>query len=145
MEINLDNENKIKNKKFLEDKQSEEYENFYKEEQLKVSLINIDSMFRNKSPKNIYTSSINYLPKDPLTFTQDSQIIEINYPNNGFTENDKIIIQNVEGKNYILSSEIYLFQNYPYCFIKINHDYTSNYNNLLNNLQIEISVIKDNI
>ena len=141
MEINLDNENKIKNKKFLEDKQSEEYENFYKEEQLKVSLINIDSMFRNKSPKNIYTSSINYLPKDPLTFTQDSQIIEINYPNNGFTENDKIIIQNVEGKNYILSSEIYLFQNYPYCFIKINHDYTSNYNNLLNNLQIEISVI----
>jgi hypothetical protein len=140
MEINLDNENNIKNKKLYEDKQSEEYENFYKKEQLKVSLINIDSMFRNKSPKNIYTSSINYLPKDPLTFTLDSQEIEINYPNNGFNENDKIIIQNVEGKNYILSREIYLFQNYSYCFIKINHDYTINYKNLLNKIQIEISV-----
>jgi hypothetical protein len=140
MEINLDNENKIKNKKLLEDKQSEEYDNFYKKEQLKVSLINIDSMFRNKSPKNIYTSSINYLPKDPITFTQDSQIIEINYPNNGFKENDRIIIQNVEGKSYILSAGIYLFQNYSYCFININHDYTTNYTNLLNNLQIEISV-----
>jgi hypothetical protein len=140
MEINLDNENNIKNKKLYEDKQSEEYENFYKKEQLKVSLINIDSMFRNKSPKNIYTSSINYLPKDPLTFTLDSQIIEINYPNNEFNENDKIIIQNVEGKNYILSREIYLFQNYSYCFIKINHDYTINYKNLLNKIQIEISV-----
>ena len=141
MEINLDNENKIKNKIFLEDKQSEEYENFYKKEQLKVSLINIDSMFRNKSPKNIYTSSINYLPKDPITFIQDLQIIEINYPNNGFKENDRIIIQNVEGKSYILSGNIYLFQNYSYCFININHDYTTNYNNLLNKLQIEISVI----
>jgi hypothetical protein len=141
MEINLDNENNIKNKKLYEDKQEEEYENFYKKEQLKVSLINIDSMFRNKSPKNIYTSSINYLPKDPLTFILDSQIIEINYPNNGFNENDKIIIQNVEGKSYILSGEIYLFQNYSYCFIKINHDYTTNYKNLLNKLQIEISVV----
>jgi len=140
MEINLDNENNIKNKKLYEDKQSEEYDNFYKKEELKVSLINIDSMFRNKSPKNIYTSSINYLPKDPLTFTKDSQIIEINYPNNEFNENDKIIIQNVEGKNYILSREIYLFQNYSYCFIKINHDYTINYKNLLNKIQIEISV-----
>lgn len=145
MEINLDNENTIKNKKLDEDKQEEKYENFYKKEQLKVSLINIDSMFRNKSPKNIYTSSINYLPKDPLIFTQDSQIIEINYPNNGFVENDKIIIQNVEGKSYILSGEIYLFQNYSYCFIKINHDYTSNYNNLLNKLQIEISVVNSEI
>jgi hypothetical protein len=141
MEINLDNENNIKNKKLYEDKQSEEYDNFYKKEELKVSLINIDSMFRNKSPKNIYTSSINYLPKDPLTFTKDSQEIEINYPNNGFNENDKIIIQNVEGKSYILSREIYLFQNYSYCFIKINHDYTTNYKNLLNKLQIEISVV----
>ena len=141
MEINLDNENKIKNKNFIEDKQSEEYENFYKKEQLKVSLINIDSMFRNKSPKNIYTSSINYLPKDPITFIQDLQIIEINYPNNGFKENDRIIIQNVEGRSYILSGNIYLFQNYSYCFININHDYTTNYNNLLNKLQIEISVI----
>jgi len=141
MEINLDNENKIKNKNFLEDKQSEEYENFYKKEQLNVSLINIDSMFRNKSPKNIYTSSINYLPKDPITFIQDLQIIEINYPNNGFKENDRIIIQNVEGKSCILSGNIYLFQNYSYCFININHDYTTNYNNLLNKLQIEISVI----
>ena len=111
MEINLDNENKIKDKKLFEDKKAEEYDNFYKKEQLKVSLINIDSMFRNKSPKNIYTSSINYLPKDPLTFTENSSIIEIKYPNHGFNENDRIIIQNVEEKSYVLSGGIYLFQN----------------------------------
>lgn len=30
MEINLDNENNIKNKKLYEDRQEEKYENFYK-------------------------------------------------------------------------------------------------------------------
>ena len=143
MEINLDNENKIKDKKLFEDKKAEEYDNFYKKEQLKVSLINIDSMFRNKSPKNIYTSSINYLPKDPLTFTENSSIIEIKYPNHGFNENDRIIIQNVEEKSYILSAGIYLFQNYSYCFIKINHNFTTNYVNLLNKIQIEISGVNE--
>jgi hypothetical protein len=138
MEINLDNENKIKAKQLSEEKQMDDYEKFYKKEELKVSLINIDSMFRNKSPKNIYSSSINYLPKDPLTFTQDYQFVEVTYPNHGFVENDRIIIQNVEGKSCILSAGIYLFQNYSYCFININHDFTTNYINLLNKLQVEI-------
>ena len=145
MEINLDIEKKNKSKQLEEDKQTEEYEKFYKKEELKVSLINIDSIFRNKSPKNIYTSSINYLPKDPLIFTQDSQIIEINYPDHGFIENNKIIIQNVEGKSCVLSAGIYLFQNYSYCFIQINHDFTTNYINLLNKLQVEISIVNSKI
>ena len=145
MEINLDVEKKTKEKQLAEDKQSEEYEKFYKKEELKVSLINIDSMFRNKSPKNIYTSSINYLPKDPITFSQDSQILQINYPNHGFIENNKIIIQNVEAKSFILSEGIYLFQNYSYCFININHDFTIDYINLLNKIQVEISVVNSDI
>lgn len=145
MEINLDIEKKNKSKQLEEDKQTDEYEKFYKKEEFKVSLINIDSMFRNKSPKNMYTSSINYLPKDPLIFTQDSQIIEINYPDHGFIENNKIIIQNVEGKSCVLSAGIYLFQNYSYCFVNINHDFTTNYVNLLNKLQVEISIINSEI
>lgn len=145
MEINLDVEKKNKSKQLTEDKQTEEYEKFYKKEELKVSLINIDSMFRNKSPKNIYTSSINYLPKDPITFTEDSQLLEINYPNHGFIENNKIIIQNVEAKSYVLSEGIYLFQNCSYCFINIDHDLTTNYINLLNKLYIEISIVNSDI
>ena len=145
MEINLDIEKKNKSKQLAEDKQIEEYDKFYKKEELKVSLINIDSMFRNKSPKNIYTSSINYLPKDPITFSQDSKIIEINYPNHGFIENNKIIIQNVEAKSCVLSAGIHLFQNYSYCFININHDFTTNYVNLLNKLQVEISIVNSEI
>jgi hypothetical protein len=145
MEINLDIEKKNKSKELAEDKELEEYDKFYKKEEFKVSLINIDSMFRNKSPKNIYTSSINYLPKDPLIFTQDSTIIEINYPDHGYIENNKIIIQNVEAKSYVLSAGIYLFQNYSYCFININHDFTTNYVNLLNKLQVEISILNSEI
>jgi hypothetical protein len=145
MEINLDNENKSKMKKLTEDKQTEDYDKFYRKEEYKVSLINIDSAFRNKSPKNIYTSIINYLPKDPITLTSDSSIININYPNHGLQENDRIIIQNVEGKSYVLSGDILLFQNYSYCFIKINHEYNINYVNLLNKLQVEISVVNSEI
>ena len=138
MEINLENKNKVKMKQLSEDKQQEEYDKFYRKEEYKVSLINVDSSFRNKSPKNIYSSAINYLPKDPISVKKNSSIIEINYPNHGFKENDRIIIQNVEGRNFVLSGDILLFQSFQYCFIKLGHNYNSNYTNLLNKLQVEI-------
>lgn len=143
MEINLDNEKNKKNKQLNIDKNTEEYDNFYRKEQFKVSLINVDSSFRNKSPKNIYTSSVNYLPKDPLTFTADTSLITINYPNHGLSVNDRIIIQNVEGASYILSGNIFMFQNFEYIIIKIKHNITPNYKTLLNKLQVDISIVDE--
>jgi len=142
MEINLDNETKQKNMQLNKDRNTDEYNKFYKKEQYHVSLVNIDSAFRNKSPKNIYTSTVNYLPTDPLTFTQNSPIITINYPNHGFSVDDRIIVQNVTGLNYVLSGSIFLFQNFSYCFIYApNNDITTNYTTLLNKIQIEISIV----
>lgn len=142
MEINLDNETKQKNTQLNKDKNIDEYNKFYKKEHYHVSLVNIDSSFRNKSPKNIYTSTVNYLPNDPLSFTQNSSIITINYPNHGFSVDDRIIIQNVTGLNYVLSGNIYLFQHFPYCFIYApNNNITTNYTTLLNKIQIEISIV----
>ena len=43
MEINLDNEMAEKIKNYTMDKQNEDYNKFYKNENLKISLINIDS------------------------------------------------------------------------------------------------------
>ena len=141
MEINLEKEALEKNNKLIRDKQSEDYEKFYKKENLKVSLINVDSSFRIKNPKNIYTSSINYLPKDPIKVTENSQIITINYPNHGLQVNDQIIIQNVIGYNYVVSGNIFLFNNFNYAVIKIKHYYTTNYVNLLNKIQVSISIV----
>jgi len=141
MEINLEKEALEKNNKLIRDKLSEDYDKFYKKENLKVSLINVDSSFRIKNPKNIYTSSINYLPKDPIKVEANSQIITINYPNHGLEVNDQIIIQNVTGYNYVVSGNIFLFNNFNYAAIKIKHYYTTDYVNLLNKVQVSISVV----
>ena len=141
MEIDIDKENFDKNQKYLKDKQTDDYDNFYKKESYKVSLINIDSSFRNLNPKNIYTSAINYLPNNPITVIENSSIITINYPNHNFVVNDQIIIQNVTSYNYIVSGNLYLFNNFNYLIIKIQHYYNTNYVNLLVNPQINISLI----
>lgn len=141
MEINLEKEALEKNNKLIRDRQAEDYDKFYKKENLKVSLINIDSSFRIKNPKNIYTSSISYLPKDPIKVEANSQIITINYPNHGLVVNDQIIVQNVTGYNYVVSGNIFLFNNFNYAAIKIKHYYTIDYVNLLNKVQVNISIV----
>jgi hypothetical protein len=139
--IDIDKEHLEKNQKYIKDKQTDDYDNFYKKESYKVSLINIDSSFRNQNPKNIYTSSNNYLPNNPITVSYNSSIITIDYPNHNLAVNDQIIIQNVSSYNYIVSGNIFLFNNFNYLVIKIKHYYNTNYVNLLVNPQINISLI----
>lgn len=141
MEINLETESQQKIKQYNIDKTNEEIDKYYSKENYKVSLINIDSSFRSKSPKNIYSSAMDYLPKNPITVTENSSFVTINYPNHGLVVNDRIIIQNVEGKSTILSGNIFLFQNFSYCVLKIDHNITTNYVNLLNKIRIEISIV----
>jgi len=138
MEINIDEVNKQRNNKLTRDKQLEEYDNFYKKEQFKISLINVDSTDREKNPKNIYSTNVIYLPKDPFSFKTDSNTITVNYPNHSLTVGDRIIVQNVEPKNYVVSGNLFLFQNSNYLYIKLNPFVNLKYLDLVNRLKIEI-------
>jgi len=141
MEVNIDKINEENNKKMIKDKKIEDYDKFYKKEEYKISLVNIDSTFRDKNPKNIYSTNVTYLPPDPLTFSNNSSIITINYPNHNLSINDNIIIQNVQASYYVLSGGLYLFQSYSYLFINLKHNINLNYLNLSNKLKIDISAL----
>jgi len=140
MEINIEDENKNKANQLHKDKILADYDKFYKKEEFKVSLINVDSTFRDKNPKNIYSANVSYLPTNPLTFTKDSSLIQFYYPKHNLNQGDTIIIQNVESFSQVLSGGMYLFQNCQYLFIKIPHTVDLSYLNLFNKLQINISV-----
>jgi len=96
----------------------------------KSTLLNIDSSFRNMYPKNIYKSDIIELTKNPLYFTQNSNKILINCPNHNFNIGNHIIIENVIGESKIISSNIYLINNFNYAVIYIkDHNINENYEN----------------
>ena len=145
MEINLDKEHKKKIDQLSKDQQIEDYNKFYNKENYKISLLNIDSSFRDKNPKNIFSSNVSYLPKDPIYFEEDSDTILINYPNHSLSINDRIIIQNVEGQNIVLNADMFLFQNLGYLIIKINHSINLKYKTLLNKLKVNISIVDETI
>jgi hypothetical protein len=140
MEINVNDENKLKIEQFEKDSKLNEYDKFYTKEQLKVSLINVDSAYRNFEPKNIYSTNVTYLPNNPLSFTQNSGLINVNYPKHNFNKGDNIIIQNVQPISFTVSGKMFLFQNNSYLFLQIPHTVTLQYLTLLNQLQIQIDV-----
>jgi hypothetical protein len=97
----------------------------------KSTLLNIDSMFRNLYPKNIYSTNGMTLPTDPFIFTKGSSIININYPGHNLSTGDNIVIQNVNGISKLLINSIYLINNFNYYVIifgnnMINIDYKNN-------------------
>jgi len=140
MEINIDEENNKKINKLKEDKGSDDYEAFYNKEKYKISLINVDSSYRDQSPKNIYSTNVSYLPNNPLTFTKGSNIIKINYPNHQLTKGANIIVQNVVPISFVTSSSMYFFQNSSYLYLKIPHTVNLDYLKLFNKLQIQIDI-----
>jgi hypothetical protein len=143
MEINIDNENKKNQEQLEKDKNVDDYTNYYNKKDYKVSLLNIDSAYRKKIPKNIYTSSINFLPLNPLLTQENSSIITINYPNHNLQLGDRVIIQNVQGTSQILNNALYLFQNYDYCVIQIKNNITPTYPQIIDNIKIEISLMNN--
>ena len=119
---------------------------------LKSTLLNIDSMYRNINPKNICTSDGKLLPSNPISLTQNSNIVKITYPNHGLSTGDAVVIQNVVGMSKILSNYIFLVNNFNYAIIvytNINID--SNYktynpgNVLYANIDIVGSQTENNI
>ena len=84
---------------------------------IKSTLLNIDSTYRNIYPKNITTSTGVVLPYNPISLTQNSKIVTINYPNHNLTTSDNIVIQNVMGSSKTLSNYVFLINNFSYAMI----------------------------
>ena len=146
METNININQEFNNNKNKYDKNfmKEKIQNFNNQVQYKTKLLNIDSQYRNKIPKNIYSSDNIVIPNNPIETTKGTNIIKINYPNHKFNINDNIIIQNVLGKTRTCSNALYLFNNFQYMFLNFpNHGITIDSFNLVESYQIYIQIIND--
>jgi hypothetical protein len=134
----------LKQKKLDYDLSNENYKKFYNDIEYKTQLLNIDSRYRNKIPKNVYKSTNDILPNDPIIVTRDSNIVQITYPNHSFLIGDSIIIQNINTKSKILSNSVYFFNHVPYMFINYtNHEIPLDFINYYNEYKISIQIIND--
>ena len=105
------------------------------------SIVNIDSSFRNKIPKNIFKSDNKYLPLNPLILTKASTKVKINKPNHNLSVGDNIIIQNVEGYQKILANTCYLINNFNYMVVIIETNISSDYKKYTDELYINIELV----
>jgi hypothetical protein len=133
-----------KNKKYESDLLKEKVKKFYSEPEYKTHLINIDSQFREKVPKNIYSTDNRILNNNPISISRNSNIIKINYPGHKFAIGNHIIIQNVESNSKILTNSVYFFNNFPYMIINYNnHNIPIDFLEYYNDYQIKIEIISN--
>jgi len=86
----------------------------------KKTRMNIDSRNRVRNPKNILNNNLIYLSHNPLSFTKDSQNINIlSSVKHQLIQDDKIILQNVISKIYKIKGNISIQKDNTY--IKINY------------------------
>jgi len=64
-------------------------------EKFKITRLNIDSRYREQQPKNMLNSVQHILPRDPLFFQANSNLLTIYDPNHGYNFDDKIILMNL--------------------------------------------------
>ena len=142
----MDLKKEFNNKKNIYEKESmdEKIKNFNNKVDYKTKLLNIDSKFRNKIPKNIYSTQQIKLPTDPIQTTKDSNIIKVNYPNHNLKIGDRIIIQNVYGNMKTQNNCLYFLNNYKYAILSFsNHNIPIDYLNYVDKYQISIEIIND--
>lgn len=85
----------------------------------KITRVNFDSSNRSLIPKNIISKLI-YLPNNPLTFTENSNVLNIaSTQKHELSVNDRIILQNVQSNNFNMKGGLSIKKNSN--FIKINH------------------------
>jgi len=130
--------------KYKNETLKEKQKKFYNNAEYKTHLLNIDSQFRNTTPKNIYKTNNDILPNNPINVLRNSNIIQINYPNHSFTIGDSIIIQNIIPTFKILTNSIYFFNNFPYMIINYNnHNIPIDFSNFYNIYQLQIDIISN--
>ena len=144
MEIsNYNVEELMKNKEKLAEyiKKNEDIKNSIKEEQIKISLLNVDSIYRNSNPKNINESKSTFLPNNPIITKKGSNLIKIYYPQNNLSIGDFITISNVESINKTLTNSLYLNKNFNYLAINLIHNIPIDYKNYVDNIIINIELL----
>jgi hypothetical protein len=109
--------------------------------ELKVSLINVDSRFRNKIPRNIIDSNPIFLNNNPITTTKDSNTIKIYYKNHDFSISDRIILKNVTNSIIKVRNPIYLLLGLDYYILNIsNHGIQKENTGNINDFKINITL-----
>lgn len=122
--------------------EKEKIKNNLKEMHANVSLVNIDSAYRNKVPKNITEVNKNYLLNNPITTQKGSSELKFYMPNHNYQIGDTLSILNVKSNEKTFSNSLYLFDNFKYMVIYYeSHNIDSNYTNYINNLQIESKML----
>lgn len=123
----------------MSNKELSENNRFYKD---KVSLLNIDSFYRNKIPRNIVDSNINFLSNSAISTTRDSKIVRINFQNNNLNINDRIVLRNVNSLSKKLHNSIFIISNFPYFVVNFpNHGLNSNYLNFSDYISVSINKV----
>ena len=98
--------------------------------ELKVSLLNVDSRFRNKIPKNIIDSNSQFLEKNPIYVTKDSNEVRVHFKNHNLKIGDQIILKNIKNNYIKVRNSIYLNIGFNYFLLKLdNHNLIPKYNN----------------
>ena len=82
--------------------------------------VNIDSTFRKKIPMHILNNKIFSLPKNPLTFFNNSRVVSINCPHHNLTIEDKIILKNVVGENFFDNIKLTFYKESNYVKIELD-------------------------
>ena len=135
----------IKNKEKLAEyiKKNEDIKNNLKEDRIKISLLNVDSNYRNTQPKNINESNVIFLPENPIITKKGSNLLKFNYPNHNLQIGDFITITNVESINKTILNSLFLFNSFNYLIIKINHNVPKDYKLCIDNLEIDIKLLSE--
>lgn len=108
----------------------------------KLSLLNVDSSYRNKVPKNITEVNRTYLSNNPITIKKGSNQLKFYLPNHGFSVGDTITVTNVQSNTETLSNSIYFIDGLSYMLIKFkNHNIDKNYANYVNQLNIQSEIL----
>jgi hypothetical protein len=142
MEINIDEYFTSKKANIEKEQLISDINNYDNNYEYKVSLLNIDSRFRNRTPKNIVESNGLFLDKNPISIYNNSSVVKIYNKNHSFKIGDKFILQNVSNNMNIYRKTLYLLNGFDYLIIYMNNhnltkntvDYKikiSNYDNLL--------------
>jgi len=125
-------------------KNDEDIRNNLREDNVKISLLNIDSEYRNKQPKNIYESNNIYLPPNPIETRKGSNQIKVTFPNHGMSVGDLVTITNVESLNLTLSNSLFLLNGLDHLIIKVpNHNIPINYKDYINEIKMDINLISE--
>jgi len=144
MNLDLNKDLEVRKKRYEYDMFKEREKQIYNNPAYKTELLNIDSQYRNKIPKNVYTATVGTLPINPIITTRGSTLVQVNYPNHNFNIGDQIIVQNVKGSYKILNNGIYLIDKFKYMVINYaNHNIPLDYNVYYDKYQILLEIIND--